>query len=293
MRRIVVALAFVIATAIPVAAQSAVDPYTVFANARQVWLMQKYPTALRYTVALHALDNGSDITKHYLVRYDLRTNEATPDTISQEQRDRPYRPVGCYNFSLGPIGLSKPEPLPDPFGLPALAPNYSFGIAPAPQYKKLSDKELVAQIRAEFPNPRATPTPNTLVEIGSVTAVHRDYEMQLVGVEPYAAGTDYHIALHPLRDPKRYRLRELWIDTKNYTTQRLVSEGNFARGPVTKVRWMVSFVQLHGVQYIATERAQDTVRFSNWLHLEPSHLWTDYSVSFEGLEPDTGRSILP
>jgi hypothetical protein len=57
------------------------------------------------------------------------------------------------NFGGPPTAPGRPDPESDFFGVPLLAPNYSFALgatALTPPPQKPSDAELVREIRAEF-----------------------------------------------------------------------------------------------------------------------------------------------
>lgn len=66
---------------------------------------------------------------------------------------------------------------------------------------------------------------------------------------------DYHLLLKPLSDPGTYRLREMWIDTATYATDRIVTGGNFTDGALAGVRWQIDFVQVAGATFIGSETA--------------------------------------
>lgn len=70
------------------------------------------------------------------------------------------------------------------------------------------------------PRPRVqVPPPGGIPLIGSVNAA---YEAEYVPLSLDLADGQYHMRLRPLRDPRRNRVRELWIDAQTYAIHRAV-----------------------------------------------------------------------
>jgi hypothetical protein len=81
--------------------------------------------------------------------------------------------------------------------------------------------------RTPLPGATSPPVPPNLAPdpIGTIavaTAVDRAYDISIAGMETVRAYTCWHLRLHPLRDPERYPLRELWIDEASYEVVRLI-----------------------------------------------------------------------
>jgi len=88
----------------------------------------------------------------------------------------------------------------------------------------------------------------------------RDYDVRIVGDEELRYGDSYHLKLTPLRDPRIYRLRDLWIEKTTYATMQLVVDGIFFGKPYDGVRWTVHYVPLDGRWYLQQLRG-DNLRF--------------------------------
>ena len=71
----------------------------------------------------------------------------------------------------------------------------------------------------------------------------------------------YHLRLQALRDPGRYRLQELWVDTHTLAPIELIERINFVDGPGTSVPWRVRFTLVAGALYIYDERALLPMRY--------------------------------
>ena len=240
------------------------SPYEIFARARDYWRGQIYPSYLAYSVRVTVDEGGKSKTERYTSQYNATNNVVWVDPISDYEIAHPVKVSGA-NLSFLFIPLSKPLPPIDFLGVPMLAPNYSFGMAPfvpADPPQAADSAQIVAAVRAQFhdPNPRRAavapePLPSGLHEIGSVTAFKREYRIAMLGTETVAGQTCYHLGLTPVRNGRIYRLRELWIDERTYATARLREALNFVDGPGTSVPWTIDFSSVGGAQYIASERA--------------------------------------
>ncbi len=283
----------IVALALAASTQAtAPDPYTILSGARTYWQAQRYPATVDYTIHAQALRNGDKLDeRHYNARWFASDGTISIHPLSWEQEAHPYVPGTGFNF--GPLSIGAPHDgggiKDDLLGLPMLAPNYSFAIAPYVPPVRLTTAEIVERIRAEYHDP--SPAKIAALErldgprvIATVTSsAKHDYTVTLVGTEPYADHSDYHLRLEPLRDPGRFRLRELWIDTLTYATDRLVNQGNFLGGPAAGVPWSVTFADVGGARYISSEDALQS--FKTGFHQSMA----DYRVSFESIAPGVGR----
>jgi hypothetical protein len=236
------------------------DPYAIFSRARLIWETARYPQNVAYTIRVTVTQGQAVKTLHYHAAYAPLSQTLSVDGVSDEERAHPHVPKGI-NVALLVFPVGKPEERMDFIGVPRLAPNYAFGIAPHPGASP-APENLVAEIRREFhdPPPKRPPASTSttdLPEIAAVLAVHRDYTISFGGVEPIDGHDDYHLVLEPLRDPRRFRLRDVWVDARTYATDRLITDGNFVDGPASGARWTVDFVQIDGTPYIASERTSE------------------------------------
>ena len=260
------------------------DPYAIYAAARTRWETASYPTQLSYVVAVSVARHGVTSVAHYHSYYNALANQVNVTAVSDEELAHPYTPRGISVF-FSPFGahipLSSPEQTFDYLGVPILAPNYSFGISTyMPHSLDANSEELVKEIRREFCDPvpmRAQPsTSSGLKTIASIDVVRRSYVITLRGVATINEHVDYDLGLQPLREPGRYRLRELWIDTRSFATDKLVAQGNFTQGGMTDVRWVVSFRQVHGAPYVQSE-------FTNQPFILARRTYDTATVTFEDI----------
>jgi hypothetical protein len=278
------------------------DPYDVFARARAYWLTQTYPTRLEYDVAVAVTEGGNSRVERYADDFDAVNDVLTVDPVSDYERAHPTVPSGI-NVGLLGLRLGKPLPPADWLGIPRLAPNYSFGMAPfvpAPAPTPFNSSALVDEIRKEFhdPNPRITPSPTPapgLSEIVTVVAHNRDYTITMLGTETIDGHSCYHLSLLPQREPHKFRIRQAWIDESTFATWRLVDAGNFAAGAVTTVPWTIRFADVAGAHYISEEDAgaalaKDGEVFSNVaFRFENVHSVTESSL--EGILGEHGAMV--
>ena len=229
------------------------DPYQIFGMARARWEAQHYPERIAYTVAVQVVENGNRKTQRYDAGYDAAQDLLLVDPISDREKAHPYHPPGGFGVNVALVGQGRPNPDVDFFGVPFLAPNYSFGIGVTPRGSAApppDPMELVRQIRAELHDPmprsRNIPAPAaspSLKEIAVVSTRSRTYDISLAGIDLIDGLPAYHLVLHPVRDPGRYRLRDLWVDTETFVPVKLVEGLNFVTGPGTTVPWSVRFNQ--------------------------------------------------
>lgn len=260
------------------------DPYQIFANARTYWIAQRYPAQLQYTIAVRALSGDTPEARHYAASWTAAANIPLVDPVSAEERAHPYRPPAGVAISIlfipivnigGPrhgTGINT-----DLLGVPMLAPNYAFAIAPYVPPQKKTPAQIVGEIRAMYHDPLPAARAEELSAaqlptIAVVSAGTRHYTISLVGIEPYGNRADYHLVLTPLTDPRRYRLRALWIDTRTFATDKLAQDGNFASTLATRVPWTITFHDVGGARYIDTESASGPL---GALH--------DFTISFENV----------
>lgn len=241
-----------------------IDGYSVFALAQQHWRAEVYPQHVSYGIAVTVKRNGKISQAHYHAAYDAGLNRVVVNASSDEELAHPYTPHGI-NFGInlfgGRVPMSSPQFTFDYLGVPVLAPHYAFGIVPsdAPPNTVRSDMDLVQEIRREFHDPmparRQTANNGSLKTIAAVVVTHRVYDVQLVGTQPLDGHSDYHLALKPLLDPAMYRLREMWVNTSTYATDRVITAGDFTADGLTAIRWQTDYVQIGGATYIDTENA--------------------------------------
>lgn len=139
-----------------------------------------------------------------------------------------------YGVTASPLDVSSPPAAPSRAPATPVATEPSFGFSPA-----------------ERP----------LRELARVEAVARDYTIALAGVERVRALDAYHLTLVPLREPRTYRLRDLWVATKDYQTLKLTVDGLFDGRPYDEARWTVTFVDMGGLAYVQQIRSEETLRF--------------------------------
>jgi len=196
-----------------------VDPYGLFDQTRAFVAGAVYPPGLAYKVAITVSNADGSSANHYQSYFDSREDRVAVEAHSEEETLHPHVPPSGVNISiLGfPAYIGGREVPPDVFGVPVLTPTFMFGIA---------RKRAAGQAENTDSTQPATP----LKTIGTVITRERDYLITLIAIEDVAGHTDYHLRLKPLRDPRRFRLRDLWIDSVTKAPDRLISDGNFTEG---------------------------------------------------------------
>lgn len=126
-----------------------------------------------------------------------------------------------YKFTLKLKGLAYHDSpnIDEPFGLPQISPIYDFGLS----------------------------------KLAPATSSAHAYDVSLLDVELLHSRRTYLLELTPLRDPKVFRLRELWVDAKSFEIVKLATNGAFRSGPATTVEWIVSYAMDRGHWLIESE----------------------------------------
>lgn len=250
-------------------AQDVPAPEAVYESARSAWAFTSYPRYANYSVGVRYRNGGAIVQRHYDTLEDLRRGIVFAHTFSREETANPSFPPPGINFGILGTTLNAAQ-ADDPIGPVALAVTYDFGISPS------SLTTVVAQMGSQITSP------TRLQVIGRSGTTARTYSVRLI--EMLDGGQTYHLGLTPLRDPGRFRLREMWVSVKTYLTQKILIAANFARRPYTNVAWMISFAQIDGGPYITAERALGALDFGDAGSLE------DVTITFDDLK---GTSALP
>jgi hypothetical protein len=260
------------------------DPYAIYDRAREAWRSQTYPGDLQYRTTVHVVEGSKDEFEHFTS--ESRDGGVRSSGVSEEEAQTPHDPNGvdfkikiCIGWNTGSGGqgetmtvdANKKDASPDYLGVPLLSPNYAFGLDTTPE-------------TLEAPTD-AAPTQNSPKSIVTVRAVNRAYDISLAGIESVAGSDAYHLRLVAMRDPKVFRLRDLWIDDSSYRVLRLQTQGNFQNAPMSNVPWVVTFQQIDGVEYIDSETAEGPLPFKR------DRTYTRAAISFDHIAPDT--STLP
>jgi hypothetical protein len=283
----------------PIAAPSLSDPYQIFARARAYWLDQHYPALVEYTVAVTVLEGGALKTERYWSAYDSTNGDVAVDSVSDYEREHPaYAAPGIslhFQIPLMQKELGRAQPPADYLGVPLLAPNYTFGMAAIPPTSTATPgpARTVSEVRAQFHDPtpggrspQPDPSPGTLPIIERETVYDRAYRITLTGVESLYGARAYHLQLQALRDPGRYRLEQLWVDTRSLAPIQLVERDNFAAGPGTTVPWRIRFENVGGALYVYDETALRPMHYAGLLYPQAS-------VAFENIRAVDQLSRLP
>lgn len=185
-----VAAVAILACCLPLQAQAqTLTPQAALTKARQAFRAHRPPPA--YEI--------------YTIRREQRTPEGMPDfEWSYEYR------VWCRTSDGAALGrrIFRGDAGPLEFMRPAFDEARDPGPATADLF------EL-----APPPRPRPEPAPVPLPLIGSVNAA---YEAEYSATSLERVGAELHLLVRPLRDPRRNRLRELWIDPATFEIRKAV-----------------------------------------------------------------------
>ena len=272
------------------------DAYAEFARVRAAVAATRYPEQVDYAVVVSGTDGSKPRTDRYRARYYPESGELRVQTITAEELAHPPHPHG-FDFSLSMSlcggncvtgsdtshtkSLTPSKAIEDLLGVPFLTPDYSFGIAHP-------------SIRAA-----AKPAPHGtgLKTIAVVSAPQHDYTVTNAGFETIDGRQTEHLVLKPLRDPNRYRLRDLWVDPASKLPVRATLARNFTVAPEDTTPWRVDFKTVDGGLYISSETALATLHMSHGRFVSNATVTFDYKPAPGGvppipLDPGSFRSLL-
>ena len=246
--------------AAPAAASSPVPSTAadaLYAAARRARSESAYAHYAVYATVVSFRHNGHQVVSTWGTVEDLRRRLVHAHALAREEAAHPHVPHGTnIGIGAGPSGIlgpgvmppkgmtMNPEPTDDPIGQLSFAVDQDFGLAlTAPPITASADMSEVAA------------SVSTLPRIGRTGTVARTYDVTDLGDVLENGVTLHHLGLRPLRDPQRFRLRQLWLDAKTSLPVRAVVAGIGNQGPLAAVDWRVDFKQLEGGTYIARETA--------------------------------------
>ena len=243
----------------------ALDADALFLAARQARSRSAYPHYARYATIVRYRNGSHAMMRAWQTTEDLRRRIVHARALSRQDEANPHVPHGINvrgtiaagvarpaapGAMSGPppsVGYSiifNPERPDDPIGQLTLAVDQDFGLAiDAARISATMDMSVIAG------------TATALSHIGRTGAVVRTYDVTDLGDVTEDGVALHHLGLKPLRDPYRYRLRELWLDPKTALPVRAVVAGIGDRRPLDAVSWRVDFAQLEGGTYVARETA--------------------------------------
>ena len=235
----------------PLPATSAPDADAIFANVRKAWGEGAYPRIGEYVTVVEYHKDGRHLKHSWETTEDFRHNAVYSKLFSREQLNYMGDPDYRINVGIPIIGmlLNKPQPK-DPIGHVAFAVDQDYGMAPVERHFSTPPSQY--EFNAET---------SKLQVIGRTGTVARDYEVTLLETLRDVDGPEYHLALRPLRDPGRFRLRELYVDGTTWRAEEAVVAGVGNRAPLSTVQWRVEYRQVAGATYIARETALDDLDY--------------------------------
>ena len=256
----------------------------IFAHAKDAWRTRQEVPFIAYNMRERYEWRGRTHDNWWQVAYRDRDRVlALRRTIVAADEAKRLRgsPI-TFNFKVhkGNVHADSLDTNPDadafPILEPQIEPNASFGLVRREPKAALvgnvtalpsADSTAVGPSPAPTPTATSTPVPSALVtekplrELARIEAVARDYAIVLAGTETIRGVDAYHLALTPLRNPRVYRLRDLWVDTTTFGTVQLTIQGIFEGKPYDDARWVVAYTAIAGRYYVQQIHTEDTLRF--------------------------------
>jgi hypothetical protein len=221
------------------------DPDAAFSAARDAMDVVAYPRYADYQVVVRCTYNNKPIVEAWTTFEDLDRRIVRAQPFSAQEAANPHVARGI-NFGVGGETMNG-EKSDDPIGLVTFAVNQDFGIA-------RSTPQITVATNAEDVD---GPT-SVLQHIGRTGVQARIYKIVNDGPETIAGHATVHLTLTPVKDGKRYRLRELWIDAATSLPVRADVAG-VGSGLIDELKWQIDFTVVDGSVYIAKETALETL----------------------------------
>jgi hypothetical protein len=257
----------------PLPSPASPDADRIFANVRQAWGAGAYPRYATYTTVVEFHTATKHVRRTWETVEDFRHAIVFSRKFSREELASPPDAPRGINVALPFVGvLNKVEQI-DPVGHVAFAVDQDYGISPA-------ERHLSTAVSGSGFSAKRTELP----VIGRTGTIARSYDVKLIETLSDERGTEYHLALTPLRDPQHHRLRELWVDATTWTPEEAVVAGIGDRAPLQNVPWRIDYRQFQGGTYIARETALADVDYGgagvlHWL-----------TISFDEVAPSASPS---
>ncbi len=105
------------------------------------------------------------------------------------------------------------------------------------------------------------PEPGGLKTVGRVRAITKEYRVEVAADDDDAEPRLFHLTLAPLRDPRTYRLRELWIDRETFAVRRAAISGIYDGEPYISTPFLDTFVEFAGHRYVKQIKSRRAMRF--------------------------------
>ncbi len=241
-------------------APAAVDGEALFERMRATWSALPAPSLLEYDIVVASASGSRARRDRYHGEVEPASGDFRVRPFSEAEERQPYVPRGTnvswgIHISTGGAPLSggggsgftvggwiTHEAPVEPFAIPELSPLYAFGL------------RTCASAAAPAAAAEALPT------IGRVATVQRRYRITVIGPERVDDRPALHLALVPLIDARRDRVRDLWIDPQTAMPLAARVAGNFTGRAESAVPWLIRFSSVDGTIAIDTEIAEGPVQ---------------------------------
>ena len=267
----------------------AIDGDALFLAARQARSQSAYPHFARYATIVRYRNGASEMTRAWETAEDLRRRIVHARALSRQDAANPHVPHGINVRGSIAAGIARPVP---PGAMSGPPPSVGFSATfnaerpddPIGQLSLAVDQDFglaidAARISATLDMSTISATSTALPHIGRSGAIARTYDVTHLGNVVEDGVALHHLALKPLRDPYRNRLRELWLDAKTSLPVRAVVAGIGDRRPLDTVSWRVDFAQVEGGTYVARETALAPIDYGK------AGMLRDVTITFAELHP--------
>jgi hypothetical protein len=209
---------------------------------------QNYPPYISYVVTVDTQAKGRWLVEQFasLCRSrDDRVSTTAKPLSTTNQPDNPYR----FKLKVKGLAIHDSPNIDEPLGVPEISPAYDFGLS----------------------------------KLAPAASSERSYEVALVEQQTLRGRAAYVLELSPIGDPKKYRVRKLWVDAETFAVVQLTTEGAFAAGPGTTVAWTVTYSVDHGHWLIENEATTASLVLGGYAPVVNSYITLPGSTKYEGI----------
>lgn len=230
------------------AGQTELSATEIFDRALAFVRTQSYPPYISFVVTVDTQAKGRWLVEQFasLCRSrDDRVSTTAKPLSSTNQPDNPYR----FRLKVKGLAIHDSPNIDEPLGVPEISPAYDFGLA----------------------------------KLAPAASSERSYDVALIEDELLRGRPAYVLELTPLGDPKKYRVRKLWVDAETFAVLQLTTEGAFAAGPGTTVAWTVTYNVDHGHWLIENEATTASLVLGGYAPAINTYITLPGSTKYEGI----------
>jgi hypothetical protein len=261
--------------------KAALTPEQLFARSRAIASLRSYPKFLEYYIDTSYPYHNRTFRDWFAMKERTSDAKVIGETVPLDPEEERKRLHGI-NLAIGPFAVeTNPDANPIIVQIMPLGGTSVFGL----------DQPVTGA--KPTPEPSFEPGMPTIRDIGRIVVASHEYDVTRVGDEDVHGHATVHLALHPTLDPKRSRLRDIWIDAQTYEPLRLRVAGLLNGDPYDRATWTVEYRQVGETWLIDHIETSDSLKFGMDLELKGFFIGFHDYVPHETMDPAYFLITLP